>query len=255
MFYALTSSGKWLADIPVPSFIVTFMYAYKLQHLKVATPYTSKLKTSAEILNALLPSEAPTIKASSSAYDKIVYSSIKIGKAFKKVLLSKKTIAILSAISTASLLISGTALGGFPIILCATGAAFAAYRGEQRKEAIAQTTVGTISITNSYNQGKDHKAQGVSYPWPHPMEIRDKALTIAMTGITLGTSSIGFLLTVTKITCAVIVEIKDYSNVSSLKNQAEQLMPELDQPKPVELDKNPTQSQPKPPGPQGPTRS
>ena len=258
MFYALTASGKWLAEIPIPSFVVTFLSAYKLQSLRVATPYLSRLKPVADVSKVLLPSKSPAeLTAYSSAYNKIVYSSLKVAKAFKEVLLNKKTTAILSAISTASLLIGGTALGGFPIILCATGSAFAAYRAEQRKEAIQQAGVGTVSVANSYDQGTGPKSKGITYPWPHPMEIVDKALNLAATGIIFGTSSVGFALAIAKVTLAVIAEVKNYSSISSLKKQALEAGKEISEAakaKPEEQLNKDTQTQTQSKPPAGPAR-
>jgi hypothetical protein len=226
MFNLITASGKWLTNIPTVGLIIETISAYRLQNIRAGLSYVNIVKPGVAketikffFTKQKLPS---TLRDLNPAYKKIRYVSIKLGKILKPVVMSKKTPAVLSALSTASTLLNSTSLGSFPIILCATGAALASYYGEQRKESVtrAQATLGTVSIPRSYEMTKV-VIQKHSYTFPHPIEVVKMGLDLSMAGITCGTSSYNFMLAGGMLAYNIYSEAKSYANISKLKSSLE----------------------------------
>jgi hypothetical protein len=247
MFNLITASGKWLANIPAMGLIAETISAYRLQDIRSGISYVNTLKPG--IANETLKfffntKRLPEIfRAFNPAYEKIRCTAIKAGKILKPVVTSKRTSAALSALSTASTLLGGTSLSGFPIILCATGAAFATYYGEQRKASVTRVkAVLEVNIPRNYQQ-TNVVLQKHSYTFPYPTEIVKMGLDFSMSGIVCGASSYSFMFTGGRLAYNIYSEAKNYSKISKLKNSLEKKLTRLTPPDAARLGRlNPRQT-------------
>jgi hypothetical protein len=232
MFWFISDSGKWLADVANSAINVEWISSY-MQNIRTILPSLEGLKLSPirSVFKFFFTTEQlpQRVNSFAPAYEKIRLVAIKVGKPIQSTIMSKKTSSVLAGLGTATSLVAISA--SWPIIL--VGSVFAAWsssRAETRGQinaALAKRIAnlekaeekdvrfvhtldikyGTQQLVRVSFKDQEGNVQVIEaeelekyYSKPGPAEIVKMGLDIGLAGIVAGTSS--FRLASTVATCA-----------------------------------------------------